>query len=558
MVALAPDEGNASPQRAVTITYFIRAWLVTILFTSVMAAVYAAEGLWGQVVLNASVGLLGVVVLSRLRAGAPLERLIHLSVALPPLPVALGSLVQTPFDSSSIFILTLFPLLGSLVGTVWTLVYLVESLALGLAALALGRHGYTLPQVDPDPTAAMVTNFSFVLIMVSVGGIVVRELRVRMVNAIEAASRAKSAFLANMSHEIRTPMNGVLGLTELMLTEPLATQQRDRLQLIHRSGEVLVALINDILDLSRIDAGKMPVSPLDTELNRLLADVHQLFRVAAEQKGLELRLELDPALPQAVRVDPLRLRQVLSNLLSNAVKFTDKGHILLVVSRRAPRLCFEVVDSGLGIAPDQLARLFQPFQQADAPSMRRGGSGLGLALSSHLVELMGGTLGVESKVGEGSRFFFELELPVVAAPMTVKELAAPTRHTGRVLVVDDNPINLKVAKGLAEKAGYQVVTATNGQEAVGALEAEPFDFVLMDCHMPVMDGFEATRRIRRLPAPASNVRIFALTASAFPEDVEACLAAGMDGCLAKPITMARLVQALESAPDREPTAQCAS
>lgn len=550
MNGLGPEGGHESVEVVVKTRFFIRAWLAAVAFTSVMAGVYGLAGLWGQVVLNGSVALLGLAVLWRLKRGTSVDRLLHLSLSVPPVPVALGSLVQTPFDLSSIFILVVFPLLASLAGSRWMLLYLLEYLALGLGTYAAGIGGLTLPQVDPSPGASVATNFTFVVIMVSVGGVAVSELRRKTVEAVELASRAKTTFLANMSHEIRTPMNGVLGLTEVMLTEPLPPHQRERLQLIRRSGEVLVALINDILDLSRIDAGKMPIAPVDTDLHRLLSDVQQLFKVAAEEKSLELTLVLGPDVPRAVRVDPLRLRQVLSNLISNAVKFTDRGRIRLAVSTSGARLRFEVEDSGLGIAPTELGHLFHPFQQADTPSSRRGGSGLGLALSRQLVELMGGQLDVTSTLGAGSRFFFALELPEVTLAETAREAVVTSRHEGHVLVVDDNAINLRVAKGLAEKAGYQVKTATNGLEAVAAVEREAFDVVLMDCHMPVMDGFEATRRIRRLPGPPSQVRILALTASAFPEDVEACLAAGMNGCLAKPISMARLIEALESSPNQ--------
>ena len=528
------------------VRFFVRAWLITLVFATAMTVSFTLQGLWGQALLNGSMALLGVVVLSLLRLGLRVDRLVHVSLSVPQIAVALGAVAQTPFDLSTVFFLSLFPLLASMMGTRWALLYLAESLTLGLGAIALGLNGYTLAEVDPHPTATLVTNFTFVTVMVSLGGLGVYELWRRTMEAVKAASRAKSTFLANMSHEIRTPMNGVLGLTEVMLTEPLPPHQRERLQLIHRSGELLVSLINDLLDLSRIEAGKMPITPSETELERLLSDVQQLFKASAAEKNVELRLELAPGLPRAVRVDPLRLRQVLSNLVGNAVKFTDHGTIRLAVSTSAGRLRFEVQDTGIGIARDELGRLFQTFQQAGNRSEHRaGGSGLGLALSKELVSLMGGDLLVESHHGEGSRFFFELDLPVVSEPARPPQGVKKLRGEGRVLVVDDNPINLKVAKGLAEKAGYRVTTATNGREAVEAVAREPFDVVLMDCHMPEVDGFEATRRIRRLPGPRSGVRILALTASALPEDVAACFASGMNGCLAKPISMARLVEALE-------------
>jgi len=541
-------QGDSSATALPKLRFFIRAWLVTITFASFMTVSFAAERLWGQVALNAAVAVLGLVVLTLLRRGARREPLGHVSLAVTQVAVAAGTLAQSPFDLSTVFILSLFPLLASMMGGRWVLLYLAEALALGLAAIGLGVAGYTLPDTDPHPVMTMLTNFSFVTVMVSLGGFSVYELRRRAMETVATASRAKSAFLANMSHEIRTPMNGVLGLTEVMLTEPLPPHQRERLELIRRSGEVLVSLINDLLDLSRIDAGKMPITPVDAELERLLSDVHQLFAAAAEEKHLSLVLDVDPSVPRAVRVDALRLRQVLSNLVSNAVKFTDRGTVRLAVSRVGARLRFEVHDSGIGISPEQLGRLFQSFEQVGDASTFRGGSGLGLALSKHLVGLMGGVLEVESRQGAGSRFSFELELPEVVLHQTPAAPLPRPRSGGKVLVVDDNVINLKVARSLAEKAGYQVTTATNGLEAIAAVEREPFDVVLMDCHMPELDGFEATRRIRRLGGPRAQVRILALTASALPEDVAACLAAGMNGFLAKPISMARLVEALEDAP----------
>ncbi len=549
-----PGRCYPGAENVAKVRFFVRAWLFSIFFSAAMTVNYAIEGLSGQMVLNGSVALLGVAVLWLLRAGARLERLVHVTLALLPVAIALGAVAQTPYNLSTIFYLTAFPFMANVLGTRWALLYLGESLALGLGALAMGLNGYTLGQVEPHPTLTTAVNFAFVTVLVSLAGQGVLELRRRTMEAVEAASRAKSAFLANMSHEIRTPMNGVLGLTELMLTEPLPPAQRERLELIHRSGELLVALINDLLDLSRIEAGKMPMSAADVELEPLLSDVQQLFKAAAEEKHLALTLELDPSLPRAVRVDPLRLRQVLCNLVNNAVKFTDHGSVRIAASPSAGRLRFEVQDTGTGIAPEQMGRLFQTFQQASQRSEHRAiGSGLGLALSKELTGLLGGELRVESRPGEGARFFFELDLPAANAPAPAPAPAKRARGIRRVLVVDDNAINLKVAKALAEKAGCRVATATNGREAVKAVEREPFDAVLMDCHMPEVDGFEATRLIRRLPGPCSRVRIVALTASALPEDVAACLASGMDGCVTKPISMARMIDALDGTDPVSPT-----
>ncbi|MDX2014202.1 MAG: ATP-binding protein, partial [Myxococcaceae bacterium] len=368
---------------------------------------------------------------------------------------------------------------------------------------------------------------------------------------LQEAHRAKSTFLATISHEIRTPMNGVLGLTEAMLTEPMPQTQRENLLVVQRSGKLLVSLINDLLDVTKAEAGKLSIDVHDFDVQRVLDDVKALFEPAANKKGLALRFVVGDDVVTGLRGDSMRLGQVLNNLVSNAVKFTDSGEVLVRVTAAALHtLTFEVRDSGPGIDPALLPRLFTAFEQGDGSTTRRfGGTGLGLALAQQLVTLMGGTITVDSSPGHGARFCFTLTFePGRAAPRRIAtpSVEAPAQPTGRaVLVVDDNPINLAVAAQLVEKAGFSAHKASSGVEALEAVQSRAFDLVLMDCHMPEMDGFTATERIRAMGSGVSHVPIVALTASTLPEDLEACRRSGMNEVLTKPVSLATLSSVLE-------------
>ena len=378
----------------------------------------------------------------------------------------------------------------------------------------------------------------------------------------DRASRATTAFLATMSHEIRTPLNGVLGLTDLLLRSGLTDEQAGWTRAAARSGRALLAIVNDVLDLSKVDAGAVELETLDFDVLTVVDDAVLPVRFAAEDAGLPLVVVADPQLVTRRSGDPARLRQILTNLAANAVKFTEQGAVTIRVQGTSDRLSVRVTDTGIGMTDEQQGRLFTPFSQAEASTTRRfGGTGLGLAIAQGLAQQMGGRITVSSRPGVGSTFELEVPLPAAPAPAAHVPAQRPSGTTPtagpaplRVLVAEDDEVNQLIAQATLEREGAVVTVVPDGAQAVDAALSGDFDAVLMDCQMPVMDGFEATRRIRTVESGTLDVvgasplhgrlPIIAMTASATVRDRAACLAVGMDGLLPKPWTAQQLAETL--------------
>jgi signal transduction histidine kinase/CheY-like chemotaxis protein len=441
-----------------------------------------------------------------------------------------------------------------------TWIYVVDAALSAIGLLVAGEiQGHPIAAVAPLPLLGLIWLFA-------------RERRQRLESLIELndayrhardeaveASNMKSAFLRNMSHEIRTPMNGVIGMNDLLLTTKLDREQRRYAEQVASSSQHMVAIIDDILDISKIETGRLELDIREFDLHEVIDQACSPARADALAKHLPLELEMDPQLPGRVRGDSTRVRQVLMSLASNAVKFTEEGSVTVRVSagaaEGAERIRFEVLDTGIGIDPSMLERMFEPFTQADVSTTRKySGNGLGLAIAKQLVELMGGEIAAKSELGAGSRFWFEVPLPAAtssirqpAREQSVRRGQQKSEQRGAlVLVVEDSPVNRVVAVGVLERCGYHVHVVNDGREALQALSSQRYDAVLMDCQMPDVDGYQATEELRRRERGSSyHTPVIAMTAHAMVGDRERCLAAGMDDYLSKPVRSQILAEVLE-------------
>ncbi|NQD78866.1 response regulator [Pseudomonas sp. CrR14] len=432
-------------------------------------------------------------------------------------------------------------------------------------AIQSGNYQTTLPEVGDGELAVLARHINNLASGLNNAALEQQQAMTLLIKAreeSELANRAKSDFLAMMSHELRTPMNGVLGMLQLLETTELNQEQHEYAALASESTEHLLKVINDILDFSRIERGALELELISFNLPVLLKTSLQAFQHSAQQRGLTLHLELGEALPSLqVQGDPTRLRQILVNLIGNALKFTERGEVRVEANWQAldnQVLWFtcSVHDTGIGISGERLDTMFDAFQQADNSISRRyGGTGLGLPIARTLAERMGGTLTARSEPGHGSCFTLEIPLPFSAQqPAPRPEVSSPgpaLQQTLSVLLVEDNPVNQTVIEAMLRSLGYQVTLVADGAQAVSAVQRESFAAVLMDCRLPIMDGYEATRRIRKLAA-MGQVPIIALTANALQGDREACLQAGMNDYLAKPFKRAELQELLDRwlSPDR--------
>ena len=436
----------------------------------------------------------------------------------------------------------------------------------GLVFMARSAPGDLISQYAFPGLAA---TFAAIGMSTLMRGAVLRELRARLASdalnsqleekliendrlrmEAQAASRAKTEFLATISHEIRTPLNGVLGMAQIMAQEELSPAQSERLKVVRSSGHTLLAVVNDVLDISKIETGRMEITPAAFDLDHFAEAVERLYSGLAQDKGLDLRLEVAPQVRGWRMGDEVRLRQVLGNLISNALKFTDYGAVTVAIGGDEDHLAFAVTDTGIGIAPEGRAKVFGKFLQVDGSSTRRvGGSGLGLAICKDLLTLMGGEISFETELGAGSRFMFNLPCARTAAPAdtsTVSHLALEADL--RILVVDDNATNRLVLQTLLGHMGVTTQIACDGMEAVAAWESGHWDVILMDIHMPEMDGLEASMAIRDEERARGRKRtpIIAVTASVLSHETARYRAAGMDDVVAKPVETSILMAAIEA------------
>ena len=499
-----------------------------------------------------------------------LERLLLIALS--------GALAVMAFSQAhSLALVMIFPLLVLTAFRAGPPAVAASVLTISFAAVALSAHGYgpvsVLAVKTPYLAQYMIQIFVVAVFICAVpvtnalGERLRTAERLKRLHAVarssraaaEAANRAKSDFLANMSHEIRTPLNGVLGMAQAMGLDALSDMQRERLDVIRKSGDMLLAILNDVLDLSKIEAGKLELEQVSFDLLELARGAHAAFTPIANEKGLSLTLSAEHDLASVYLGDPTRVRQVFFNLVSNALKFTDDGEVRMTLSPLPCGFAIRVSDTGIGIPADRLAKLFQKFEQADSSTTRRfGGTGLGLSICRELVHLMGGTMTAESSLGQGSVFTANLPLALadLASPVAAAHQVASDEvgeRSLRVLAAEDNPVNQLVLKTLLQQAGIDPLIVGDGQAALEAWAERDFDLILMDMQMPILDGLGATLgiRARELATGRARTPIIALTANVMSHQIATYLEAGMDQFVGKPIEIGELFAAMNAALDRD-------
>lgn len=488
------------------------------------------------------------------RFGVSARTLLTTQLAFIGALLTLNALLPQQFETISLTYLTIMPMLALLgLGPARAVVAFVVAAGLALGVILAHMHGLQLGLLPGNEPATLFGDFTGYLVFASIFtslAFLFNSLRERAVADAERATRARGLFLANISHELRTPMNGVVGMTDLLARSSLSEEQREQVEVIRRSGEALVTLINDLLDYTKLESGNVKLEALPFSASELLTDTVSLFRPLAERKNLTLVGQVHPNVPPGLLGDPVRVKQILQNLVSNAIKFTSRGTVEVVVSWVNDRLELSVSDQGIGIGDDTARLLFRPFTQGDVSTTRRfGGTGLGLAICHQLATQMGGAIELDSARGRGSRFLVRLPLEPCAPPITAERsgshpVARAPGAPRRALVVEDNHINQVVLTSMLVREGFTCTVAENGQVALELLARAtpeaPYAIVFMDCQMPVMDGYETTRRLRELAGPIARVPVIAVTASAMSEDVDRCLACGMDAVITKPVTLGSL------------------
>lgn len=541
------ERSPSGPVERARTWYITSIWLVGAPLMALNGLSHLLQGLAVKAGLDACGALFGVAALTAMRRGVAPNRIAHASLGFTIAYFSLISLAMTPFSAMSLIFVAFVPLQGAIAlpprGAVF---WAVVAMVCGAGALIAGEAGLVLP-VSPtgSPVVEHVLNFAIAIVIASMSALFHDRSRQRAYDELADFEASRARLLAHVSHELRTPLNGIVGIAQVLKLGPVdATRVEESVSIITNQAAALRTVVDDFLDFSKLEAGKLLLFREPVELAALVHEVAALHRTVATQKGLTLNATC--SLPEYLTLDAIRVRQVLNNLVANAVKFTPRGEVAITADWRDDELTLVIRDSGIGMSDDVRNRLFKAFSQGDAASARRfGGTGLGLAISLQLVEAMGGRVLVESTPAVGSQFSVMLPAP---------RANAPTRRTGPVvrqatralhlLVVDDNAVNRLVAERLLKHLGHRVTLATNGASALESLASQRFDGALMDLHMPELDGPETTRRYRATEPPGHRLPIFALTASALRDELDACLAAGMDDTLTKPLRVEDLELAL--------------